>query len=32
MRQPEATESMEADGVRALSVGDFMTRELVTLK
>ena len=32
MRQPEALESMDADGVRALSVGDFMTRELVTLK
>ena len=32
MRQPEAVEQMDADGVRALSVGDFMTRELVTLK
>ena len=32
MRQPEAPESMDADQVRALSVGDFMTRELVTLK
>jgi len=32
MRQPETPESMESDGVRALSVGDFMTRELVTLK
>ncbi|HYS79235.1 MAG TPA: CBS domain-containing protein [Anaeromyxobacteraceae bacterium] len=31
MRQPKATEQLEADGVRALSVGDFMTRELVTL-
>ena len=32
MQQPEMTESMQADGVRTLSVGDFMTRELVTLK
>ena len=31
MRQPETPESMEADGIRALTVGDFMTRELVTL-
>jgi CBS domain-containing protein len=32
MRQPEETTATEGNAVRALSVGDFMTRELVTLK
>jgi len=32
MRQPEPAMPVEGGGVRALSVGDFMTRELVTLK
>jgi CBS domain-containing protein len=32
MREPDPATSVESGAVRALSVGDFMTRELVTLK
>jgi len=32
MRQPEPAMPVEGSAVRALSVGDFMTRELLTLK
>jgi CBS-domain-containing membrane protein len=32
MRQPDPATPVEGSAVRALSVGDFMTRELVTLK
>ncbi len=32
MRQPEPSEKTESTGIRSISVGDFMTRELVTLQ
>jgi CBS domain-containing protein len=32
MRQPEETIAVESSGIRAISVGDFMSRELVTVK
>ncbi|HEX9289312.1 MAG TPA: CBS domain-containing protein [Anaeromyxobacteraceae bacterium] len=32
MREPEEAVAVEGSGMRALSVGDFMTRELVTIQ
>ena len=32
MKQPEEAVAVEGNGIRAISVGDFMSRELVTVK